>query len=330
MAIPDRDLTGQTAYYPGFGGVRTSEEPFFLEIDESPCPTPPPPPGWLPAPKRQAPSEAPRSPIAKTPSRPAKSPSPGATGGKRAFTVNAPPEEPEEELSWQEQVVRWIQGEGGAGFGISMLVHVVLLLALSLWVLNPPNQDEDLITTLEETEAAVLPTLQDVEIVAMDVDEPEMKDPNFDPGLDFGTVSENLNLSSLDVGLNASAGSLTGTKGGGWDIRIPSQAVTKGSFTVWTEPVDPQPGQRYTIMIRVKLKSEMQRYPRSDLSGNVVGTDLYRDFFGGPTESGYLPVKDSTVLYQALQVPGAQELVKDIITVESKILGEKQVIELVF
>lgn len=258
MAIPDRDLTGQTAYYPGFGGVRTSEEPFFLEIDESPCPTPPPPPGWLPAPKRQAPSEAPRSPIAKTPSRPAKSPSPGATGGKRAFTVNAPPEEPEEELSWQEQVVRWIQGEGGAGFGISMLVHVVLLLALSLWVLNPPNQDEDLITTLEETEAAVLPTLQDVEIVAMDVDEPEMKDPNFDPGLDFGTVSENLNLSSLDVGLNASAGSLTGTKGGGWDIRIPSQAVTKGSFTVWTEPVDPQPGQRYTIMIRVKLKSEMQ------------------------------------------------------------------------
>jgi hypothetical protein len=114
------------------------------------------------------------------------------------------------------------------------------------------------------------------------------------------------------------------------DDESPSQAVTKGSFTVWTEPEDPMPGQQYKIMIQVKLNNELKRYPCRDLSGSIVGSDGYRDFFGGPTEPGYLPVKDNSVHYEALIVPGAAELVKDIINVESKILKEKQTIELVF
>jgi hypothetical protein len=106
--------------------------------------------------------------------------------------------------------------------------------------------------------------------------------------------------------------------------------VTRGSFTVWTIPEDPTPGEKYMIMIQIKLNNSVKRYPRSDLSGNVIGTDGYRDNFGGPTESGYLPIKDNTVIYEALPVPGAAQLVKDVITVESKILKEKQVIELIF
>jgi hypothetical protein len=41
-------------------------------------------------------------------------------------------------------------------------------------------------------------------------------------------------------------------------------------------------------------------------------------------------VNDDAVQVQACVVPGAQVLVKDVITVESKILKEKQVIEIVF
>jgi hypothetical protein len=339
MAIDDRELTGQPAYFPGFAGTQTSDEPFFVEIEEGSQPAPPSPPAadaggrpaWLPSPKRQAQTEAPRKPIPPVPSRPPKAPTSPASGGRRKMVVNAQPDELEEEVPWPEQIVRWIQGEGGAGFGISVLVHIVLLLILSLLVLSSPNQDEDLITTVDQTEAAELPSLEDVEIVVPEVEEvPQIKDPAFDPGLNLGTVSESVNLNSLGIGLDTSAGSLVGSKGGGLEIRIPTQAVTKGSFTVWTVPEDPQPGQKYDIMIQVKLKNDLKRYPRSDLSGNVVGTDGYRDFFGGPTEAGYLPIKENAVRYQALTVPGAAQLVKDIINVESKILKEKQTIELVF
>jgi hypothetical protein len=199
-------------------------------------------------------------------------------------------------------------------------VHVILLLALALWIRTIPK-NEDLVTTLKQSEPADLASIQDVEIVDLDTDfEPQVKDPLFEPAP----------LSAPDIGLDSLASTLIDKTGGGLELKIPLQAVTKGSFTVWTEPEDPLPGQAYKIWIQVKLKNEIKRYPRSDLNGNIVGTDGYKDYFGGPTEAGYLPIRDNTVRYEALTVPGASELVKDVINVESKILKEKQMIELVF
>src|SRR5688572_20923149 len=105
MAIQDHNLTGQPAYFPGFAATQTSEEPFFVEIEESSRPSPPSPPGWLPSPKRELARDAARNPVPPVPSRPAKPASPAALGGKRGAVVSAPPEEPEEELNWKEQVV---------------------------------------------------------------------------------------------------------------------------------------------------------------------------------------------------------------------------------
>ncbi len=319
MSIHDRDATGQPAYFPGFSSTSTSAEPFFVEIEESSKPSPDAGqrPAWLPSPKKAVQSEAPKKPVPPVPNRSAKPQSLPAHGGKRALVVNT---QPEEDLPWQEQVVRWIQGEGGAGFGISVLVHVVLLLVLSLLVLATPRQ-EDLITTLEESPEADVAAIQDVEIVEPIEDfVPQVKNPEFDPAP----------LSAPDIGIGTIASSLLDKPGGGLDIQIPKQAVTKGSFTVWTVPEDPAPGQQYVIMIRVKLNDRVKRYPRSDMAGNILGTDGYKNYFGGPTEPGYLPINENSVQVQACIVPGASQLVKDVITVESKILKEKQVIEIVF
>ncbi len=114
--------------------------------------------------------------------------------------------------------------------------------------------------------------------------------------------------------------------------KVPKGAVAKGSFTVWTVPKDPKPGEQYNIMIQIQLPktNKLTRIPKSDVKGHIVGTDGYKDYFGGPAEKGFILVKKGKVLLDPIPVPGAQKLVKDIITVESKLLKEKQTLEIVF
>ncbi|HAD58072.1 MAG TPA: hypothetical protein DCG12_02330, partial [Planctomycetaceae bacterium] len=54
-------------------------------------------------------------------------------------------------------------------------------------------------------------------------------------------------------------------------LRVPEGglAVTKGSFTAWTIPARPRPGENYQIIIEVKLKEGTPRYRLSDLIGTV-------------------------------------------------------------
>ena len=307
------------------------EEPFFVEIDENPPPreaatSEADPPGWFRGPANQQKTQPQQKPQSKPPAPPAK-PSRRQAAANRQKTPlrqKAPivraDDEPAEELTWQEQFKEWIYGEGGAGYGISVVVHLILLLAMSLWILSRPS-DEDLITEVEQTEVVDVASIQDIDVdVDLKTDIPEqINKPEFEPAP----------MSLPDIGVNSLATSLAKTTGGGIDNLIPKQAVTKGSFTVWTEPEDPMPGQQYNIMIQVKLKSNVKKLRRSDIQGSVVGTDGYKDYFGGPTEPGYYTVKDNTVRFQVL-VPGAAQLVKDVINVESELLKEKQQIELVF
>ncbi len=110
----------------------------------------------------------------------------------------------------------------------------------------------------------------------------------------------------------------------------PKSAVTKGSFTVWTDPQDPKPGKRYAIIVQIKVPKTVKKYPFQDLSGFIVGTDGYKQHFGGPTETGFVPVKKHTVRIKATIVPGAAQLVKDVIQIKSKLLNEEQKIEITF
>ena len=125
-------------------------------------------------------------------------------------------------------------------------------------------------------------------------------------------------------------------------------AVTKGSFTVWTEPKNPQVRQAYLIIIEVMLKSDSRIYRVNDLSGYVTGSDKYRQKIpfdpDAPNSAFYtdenkrlqrisgtekIPVRNNKVQL-AIRVPGANRLVKDTIQIRSRRLREKQELELVF
>jgi hypothetical protein len=114
-------------------------------------------------------------------------------------------------------------------------------------------------------------------------------------------------------------------------INVPGHAVTKGSFSAWTVPEDPLPGENYVIMIQVRLPPQLQKgkaYPAKDISGMVVGTDGYRKVIRfHPNEK--VEIQEGVVQFQ-LPIPGAKQLVRDTIRIESKLLKEKQVIQLVF
>jgi hypothetical protein len=112
---------------------------------------------------------------------------------------------------------------------------------------------------------------------------------------------------------------------------IGKKAVTEGSFTVWTVPDDPLPGENYLILIEVKLPEKVLRYPRSDISGLVTGTDGWRQPLPGNAAPvhPYLPVEDHTVQLQ-VEVPGGGRRVEDVVKVRSRLLKEEQVLKLVF
>lgn len=111
-------------------------------------------------------------------------------------------------------------------------------------------------------------------------------------------------------------------------VNVPSYAVSKGSFSAWTEPRDPDPGRQYVIVIQVRLPKSIREYPGSDLTGKVIGTDLYKQDIKFKSTDKF-PVKDGAAQVQ-IPVPGAAKLVRDTIQIESRLLGEKQTILIEF
>src|SRR5581483_9879893 len=102
----------------------------------------------------------------------------------------------------------------------------------------------------------------------------------------------------------------------GMNVRPPSSAITKGSFTVWTDPRDPNPGQAYDIVIQVKLPSTVTLYKLRDLEGTVHGTDKYFKAIQY-SASERKAVKDG-VIQVRVPIPGAAVLVRDTIRIKSK------------
>ncbi|MBF0441537.1 MAG: hypothetical protein HQK54_06505 [Oligoflexales bacterium] len=115
----------------------------------------------------------------------------------------------------------------------------------------------------------------------------------------------------------------------------PKEAVTKGSFTAWTNPVQPAQGQPYRIIIQITLPSNVTSYNINDLSGTIVGTDTYTQGIGRNFRTKMYPESQT---YQTsgnkaqviITIPGAYSGVRDTINVASDILNERQNILLTF
>ncbi|MDC0308067.1 MAG: hypothetical protein P8M30_08090 [Planctomycetaceae bacterium] len=106
------------------------------------------------------------------------------------------------------------------------------------------------------------------------------------------------------------------------------RSITKGSFTVWTEPLDPIPNQPYIIVVQFRVPEGLDSFPKSDLVIDVVGTDNFHLRLPDPRRGfkliGELPVINSETQL-LIPIPGADSLVQDAIQIESrKILEEKQ------
>ena len=106
---------------------------------------------------------------------------------------------------------------------------------------------------------------------------------------------------------------------GGFALPGSGKFVTKGSFTAWTIPEDPQPNENYLIIIQVKLPPKYQSLPLNDVTGDVEGTDGYRLRINAYT-SKYLHKTKQVVL----RIPGAESKIRDTIRVHSQILKESQ------
>ncbi|MEO2034055.1 MAG: hypothetical protein ABGZ35_18430 [Planctomycetaceae bacterium] len=156
-------------------------------------------------------------------------------------------------------------------------------------------------------------------------------------------------VTDVKIAVTGTAQSEGGDRGQSPYFRIPESglAVTKGSFTAWTDPARPEPGQSYQIIIEVRLPDNIKRYRLSDLSGEVTGSDRYRQKlpFDSRTPSAarvtdgaeYKTVRRNMIvkvngakLQLAIRVPGAERLVKDRIRIKSRRLRENQELILVF
>lgn len=126
-------------------------------------------------------------------------------------------------------------------------------------------------------------------------------------------------------------------------------AVTKGSFTVWSDPETPRVNEDYKLIVEIRLPDGIKAYRINDLSGRVIGSDGYRQKIPYDSKgNGSLSYTDENLkevrvtstsesikvrnnkVQLVINVLGASRLVKDVVQIRSRRLNERQELELVF
>ena len=237
----------------------------------------------------------------------------------------------DEELPWPQQVKAWLKSKSAAGYAVSFLFHLLLLLILSFILIKGMDKNQAFSTILGEADNELTEFEEfdtQLDMASSDADITQL------PQLQLLTTQLPNLPTNLDPNIAiAGKGDGDADGGSGFKFRMPKggKAITKGSFTVWTDPVDPAPRESYRIIIQIKLPKRVRRYPVQDLTGIVVGTDGYRKRIPAdlPRKIRFLQVKNHQTQL-AILIPGAERLVKDTIQVSSKILKEKQNLRIEF
>ena len=228
----------------------------------------------------------------------------------------------------------WLTQQGIIGMMVSLFLHAVVLLVLACFLVSQVSHSEmvsiwgmtgetdefgaDLILNSvlpgDEGESAPIETTDASQILdAMGVQ---------------GDLSESMRVGLGGKG-NGEGESGDGASVGVAALKIPGYAQTKGSFSTWANPRDPKPGEAYEIVIQIQLPEKIAKYRGSDISGNVIGTDSYRQVIRVKNPNELIPIEDGMVQIR-IHVPGGGRLVRDTIRVESKMLREKQTFEIEF
>ncbi len=247
----------------------------------------------------------------------------------------------------------WIRRAGLAGVGGSLLVHVVVLLVLSLLILEQFRDSKPLSTEWSQSEdgPVSLPESVAAELQVESSSAEETKVRRIDTALLEGRehVLEDALSESILEQMSAADSQLASSSGGLLQAPTGARVVRKGSFSVWTVPKDPRPGEEYRIVIQVRLPKSVRRYRATDLSGDVQGTDKYRQQIPWDPRweragvaltlrngrlvrlrrGDFLAIRDR-LTQLVIRVPPAKRLVRDRITIRSRLLKEQQVLEIVF
>ncbi|MCA8992998.1 MAG: hypothetical protein KDA88_13500 [Planctomycetaceae bacterium] len=260
------------------------------------------------------------------------------------------------DIPWYRALWNELNGDGGAGLGLSFAVHVLLLALFAIPVYHAVTSGSQFITTVAEESPQpnlILSEVDAEELVAL---------PESGTGSEInGMVATNFDPSVtkfpdyLDPGIVKGEGDNVGDDGvrGGFRVKEPTNAVKAGNFTVFTLPIPfgrepvqpgdpPRPGQDYYIVVQMNMPTDRTVYPLRDLSGRIEGTDGYQQkipekAFAMSEEEKLvavnprrgIPVIDN-VVQVFIRVPGANRQVEDTIRVSSRLLRESQELVLTF
>lgn len=236
--------------------------------------------------------------------------------------------------TWLGQLGQYY-GSAMIGASVSVVAHAVLIVSLAVLMIGGASENSAL------SIFGVFSKTNESELADVELDSSLKVDPGKDAAAlefpDLTQVSTEV-VAGFEPG-DSLRGVVNGTgqgdgSGGDGDampvptVNVPSYAVTKGSFSAWTDPRDPNPGKLYFIVIQVRLPVGVKKYRASDLTGMVVGTDLYKQVIKFRSTEEF-PIKEGGVQVR-IPVPGAAKLVRDTIRIESRLLREKQTIQIEF
>ena len=264
----------------------------------------------------------------------------------------------EESPAFREGIASVLTSLASMSFFSSALFHLfvwgtaIILLPLFGfdWLEFAPVEVQPLTASLGDEE--VLDDRPDMNIVSVDI---EMDDPSSS----LQELAQQLQktdsawLNSVNEEVFSVSSPEAKGDGEGSDgilLKVPEEgfAVTKGSFTAFTIPAEPEPLKPYRIVIEVRLPSDVKKYRVNDLKGEVIGTDGYRQFLPfdkrapsatrAPAANGKEIVITSSASIDVIKnrvqiiiiVPGARNLVKDQIKIRSRRLREDQKLTLTF
>lgn len=273
----------------------------------------------------------------------------------KSALIQASDDEPEQldwRKDWKKIAMLWLISNATCGYGTSVIFHAILLGAMSAIVYHINDDNQSISTTITEVDSM---PIEFTEIMDLTV-EPAGSSENQLPQLTKIPLSQaEAEISSSLLDSNASNAGNNGEgddmdEGFGFMFSMPEggKVVSKGSFSAWTVPEDPEPRKDYMIVIRIKLPEKTRLYRISDLSGKVEGSDAYvqhlpfdpeRKDLGARSEVGgqIVRLRSSSrmrVIKNHVQVmipvKGGDTLVRDTIHVRSRMLKEDQKLEIEF
>ena len=247
------------------------------------------------------------------------------------------------------------------GYAMSFMLHLAAMAALMLTVIVhvEPGRRVPLTVSTE------LPSDAPLETATFDIVKAEPVGENtlaIGPVALAGERAENSPvLPSLQAALGPAGAAGTGTatgspRPGGAFLELPQNAVQAGSFAAWWIPKQerygevvepgqlPREGQDYRIYVQIAVPEGRRTYKVDDLSGEIVGTDGYKQLipalaFVADGEGNlvraagarsYLPVRNGVAeIIFKVQAAGKAG-VQDTIRIRSRLLGEEQLLTLVF